>query len=98
MRDSRLSTKIEDSAEKRPGWNSKTKISQSPAAANRGNNLLHQEPLHHEKVKNKPPIPKLVKSPNKYDAQDETRSSGTEKKILGGVKCQPEAVQPQTTP
>jgi hypothetical protein len=39
-------------------------------------------------MKTKPPIPKIMKSPNKNDSHDEMRSSAMDKKITGGIKYQ----------
>lgn len=63
LRESRISSKDSDSG-KRPSWNSKTKIDQSP--------LKNSDPVTHEKIKTKPPIPKIVKSPQK-PTQEEMR-------------------------
>ena len=75
MRDSRLSSK-DSQINKRPSWNSKTKIVHEPVK-------VSEFPLH-DKVKTKPPIPKIVKSPIKHGSEDSRQSS--QKKIRGGTK------------
>lgn len=87
MRESRISSKGE-SSEKRPTWNSKTKIEHSPAALNKCNNkfMVEKEQAHHEKIKTKPPIPKVMKSPGKNEGTDDMRNSAVDKRITGGLK------------
>lgn len=68
LRDSRLSCR-DSEISKRPGWNSKTKVDQSP--------LKSPDPISHEKVKTKPPIPKIVKSPGKHSSNDESKQASS---------------------
>lgn len=73
MRESKISSKGESPPDKRPNWNSKTKIDYVPVV-----NLCmtaYQEPVNYDKAKVKPPIPKLTRASSKKDDEEEARNS-----------------------
>lgn len=66
MRDSKIMK--EERGNKRPGWDSKTKID-SPPAANLALSLEMGESPQNERARTKPPVPKTGKSNSKEKEQ-----------------------------